>query len=841
MKFIKFYAFVLYAIVLNAPAFAQGDDCGNALLISNVVKYCSNPGQFSNAGSSASALLGVSSCWSANAAADVWFRFKAIGTDAQISVAGGGSQGTIKKPQLALYSGSCTLNSINVTELRCDSSKFKTPDVTTLYKGSLVPGQTYTLRVSTTGANRGSFTLCISNFTPTVNPGADCDGVVKLCDKTDVNVPGLSGGGKNNKEIETGSCFKGGSGLESNSSWYKWICDKPGTLTFDIVPVDPSNDLDFILYELTGAATNPCGARTILRCTATACVRGNNGLNMTETDVSEPINCPSSYNGYLKYIDMVAGKTYALMVNNFSAASGFSIKFGGSGTFLGPKAVITGANGSNCLGDSAIVKGDSSKNYDALLWSFNPGKPVSATTVGPHKVTYGAPGNYTIYLKASDATCASGNSLDSFKVTVNAPPVLDVSSALVTKTNCITPTGSITQITATGAPVLTYEWFKPPFTSISTSTTTADLKDVPAGFYFLVVKDGNGCKDSSMSYEIEDFGAPASPGVLNNIPYCKGDALQPITANGTGGTYTWYDDINLTDTLHVGPVYTPTNVVTDTIYLTETTMGCTSRADTVIVIIHALPTADAGPALHIDCSSPIATIKGVAGNGTALAYSWLPLNGIVSGANTLAPQVNVATTYTLTVKDTVTGCLVKDSVLIIKDPVPVSSFTSSVITGEAALTVAFTNTSQQANTFEWIFGDNSTSSEANPTHVFENPKLYTVLLIASDTMACPDTSSVLIRVYEKFTYTIPNIFTPNGDGKNDLFTINSSGIEAIEGEIYDRWGLKIFSWNKKNDGWDGRTLSGSKANDGNYFYIIKIKPQDGKETVIESGQLILQR
>jgi gliding motility-associated-like protein len=931
MNFFKFLAIAFFVIIVsNKQIRAQGDNCGGAVKITGITKYCSTDAQFSNAGFTAS-IWPLALCWPADAENDAWFSFTAIGTDVQISVTGGGTKGTIRKPNIELTSGDCTTQS----SIACSAQN--TTNATSLYKGSLVPGTIYFIRVSTNDANRGSFTLCISNYIPTVNPGADCDGAVKLCDKSVVSVAGLSGGGKNNKEIEANSCFNTATSknaLESNSSWYKWTCAKAGTLTFDIAPIDPTNDLDFILYELSDSSTDACGKRTIIRCTATGCpvAKGIVGLNMTATDVSEPFTnagdpnaCNSTaLNGYLKYVDMVAGKTYVLMVNNFSTASGFTITFGGNGILLGPKAVITASNVAQlCKGETVTFNGNLSTHYDALKWTFTPGIPNTATTVGPHTITYNTTGTYTAYLKASDATCASGNSIDSAKVTVNAPPVIDASAPVITSTDCNAPTGSIKGITVTGGKLAyTYDWYALPATKVSTSTTTADLIAMLPGNYFLVVTDANGCKDTTANFEIKSYTPPVLPNVLNNIAYCKGDVLGPITADGKGGTYTWFGDIMLKDTLYTGAVYTPVNTVTDTLYLTETAHGCTSQAlaviimikplpiataadmaycagetlkpitangnsstynwfgdaalknllytgttytplntvtdtiyltgtsdgcnsytDTVIITINPLPIADAGVTKHIVCTSPTVTLDGSGSGGAPpLEYSWTPLSGVVSGSNTITPTVKTAGTYTLTVKNTLTGCTVTDQVDVIKDPVPFASFTANVYSGEDPLTVNFNNTSTGANTYQWIFDGDNKSTDKNPVFVYKIPNTFTVLLICSDSTKCPDTTTAEIRVFERFTVEIPNVFTPNGDGINDVFTINSTGIQELSCEIYDRWGLKIYSWDRKNDGWDGRTLSGSKATEGTYFFILKIKPLgDGKAPFIKSGYLTLLR
>lgn len=850
MNFIRSSSIAVLVILASCLRIqAQGDDCNNAVRLNNVNKYCSNPQQFTNVGFTDSGWP-IGTCWVGNAAMDGWFYFTAIGTDVQISVSGETGKGTIKKPNIELISGTC-----NGPSIACSPSG--ATNLTTLYKGGLIPGATYYIRIATTSANRGTFMLCVNSYKPDLNPGADCDGAVRLCDKSPISVPGLSGPGKNPKEIETTSCFFGpntpaNTSAESNSSWYWWTCETNGSLTFRITPNDVKNDIDFLVYELD--KDDPCGKRTIIRCTATQCTLGANGLDSIATDVSEPTttitngvpqNCTPQYNGFLKYVDMVAGRSYALVINNFSTSSGFSITFGGTGTIKGPKAVISsGTSPFVCKGESVTYDGSNSQFYDSLSWVFTGGIPATASTVGPHKINYNLPGTYITYLKAMNKTCASGNSIDSMKVTINAQPDINAGNAIISKTDCDKPTGSITGITVNGTPSFVYEWFStPPDSSVFTSTTTTNLDSVSPGNYFLVVTDGNGCSDTVGNFEIKKHDIPQTPDVTNNIPYCEGEPLGTISANGSGGIYIWYGDPALSDTLHIGPDYTPTNTVTDTIYLTESVHGCTSNVDTVIVVINNLPLVDAGPLKHVTCSVTTAEMEGTASGGAPLSYVWTPSSGIVTGGNTLNPVVNGAGTYTLTVTNETTGCINKDEAEVVKDPVPVAAFTADVVKGESPLTVVFTNNSTGANTYFWVLDDQHQSTDKNPNYTFTvAPKIYHVLLVASDSNKCPDSVMVEINVMEKFMVEIPNVFTPNGDGHNDIFSINTTGIAEMSGEIYDRWGMKLYSWEQKNGGWDGRSPTGSMAPDGTYFYILKIKPLgDGKETYIKAGQLSLFR
>lgn len=68
---------------------------------------------------------------------------------------------------------------------------------------------------------------------------------------------------------------------------------------------------------------------------------------------------------------------------------------------------------------------------------------------------------------------------------------------------------------------------------------------------------------------------------------------------------------------------------------------------------------------------------------------------------------------------------------------------------------------------------------------------------------------------------MPNIFTPNGDGKNDIFSIAINHTDSYSISIYNRWGTKEFESQSPNISWDGRDDAGVEQSDGVYYYIIK--------------------
>ncbi|MEO6882711.1 MAG: gliding motility-associated C-terminal domain-containing protein [Bacteroidia bacterium] len=86
---------------------------------------------------------------------------------------------------------------------------------------------------------------------------------------------------------------------------------------------------------------------------------------------------------------------------------------------------------------------------------------------------------------------------------------------------------------------------------------------------------------------------------------------------------------------------------------------------------------------------------------------------------------------------------------------------------------------------------------------------------------------------------IPNVFSPNGDGKNDVFKVQSIGISTFDAKIFDRWGIQLFEWTNPNIGWNGETKTGN-APDGTYYYLINATGIDGKK-YLEKGFVTLIR
>ena len=108
---------------------------------------------------------------------------------------------------------------------------------------------------------------------------------------------------------------------------------------------------------------------------------------------------------------------------------------------------------------------------------------------------------------------------------------------------------------------------------------------------------------------------------------------------------------------------------------------------------------------------------------------------------------------------------------------------------------------------------------------------------ANPDSSCHDILTMTIHVQG---VEIPNVFTPNGDGTNDVFSFDEWMINGIYVEIFNRWGQKVFETDVSNAQWDGKNLKGNDELTGTYFYVLTAQGKDGYRYE-EKGAVILIR
>ncbi len=147
-------------------------------------------------------------------------------------------------------------------------------------------------------------------------------------------------------------------------------------------------------------------------------------------------------------------------------------------------------------------------------------------------------------------------------------------------------------------------------------------------------------------------------------------------------------------------------------------------------------------------------------------------------------------------------------------------------------------TSNGTGTLKWISGDNISCSDCPHTQI--SPRFSSCYIVeAVNSFGCKRQDEVCIKVTDDFYQYLPNSFTPNNDGLNDVFFIFGSGLSNVKMEIYDRWGELLFRSADQTNGWDG-TFKGLDCQPGAYTYRISYKGLNGR-TFEKAGTVNLIR
>lgn len=414
-----------------------------------------------------------------------------------------------------------------------------------------------------------------------------------------------------------------------------------------------------------------------------------------------------------------------------------------------------------------------------------------------------APGIYTCTV--TDSTQCT----KTVTIPVSSPAPIVLNEVVVGNT-CDNSSGSITLAPTGGTGTgYSYNW--------SNGATTSSVSGLGGGTYTVTVTDPNNCTQTgtfninTVIPVVANAGAP-----LNS---CGGDpvALNVVASGGTTPySFQWSNGVS-------GSSQTVTPSTTTTYSVTVTDAGgCTSQTS-VTVDVTPYPSLQISPndSICYQASTQL-TASG------ATTYSWSPSAGLSDPniANPVASPTQT-TTYILTAANG--NCTATDSVIVTVLPEIIPSFTPDTLQGFTPLTVNFNNTTSGAQTYLWEFGDDSTSTDQNPTHTYTEAGSYTVLLTATNILGCSDTLSFSYIIVDAYSsLLIPNVFTPNGDLFNETFHFEEIGIVDISCRILNRWGNEIYSWNKLEGEWDGKSSDGTVLPEGTYIYIVKATGIEGK-------------
>ena len=431
-------------------------------------------------------------------------------------------------------------------------------------------------------------------------------------------------------------------------------------------------------------------------------------------------------------------------------------------------------------------------------------------------------------LTAGNYTCAitdANGCITSTSVSLTQPSQLTTTYIQTNVTCNAGNNGNATVNVSGGTQPYTYSWSP-------SGGTSATANNLIAGTYMCVVSDNAVCTYSFTAVITE----PTQLNVSATNPgpvICNGQNAQ-LGANATGGTvaytFTWQPG-NLNGAT---PNVTPITTTTYTISVTDAN-GCTA-ADSEAVIVNPIPTTSFIADNTIGCA-PLcinySDLSTIASPSTINSWSWNFGDGGASNSQNPNHCYTIPGTYNVTLAvATNGGCgntlLLNNYITVIPNPTAAfTSFPTHVNISDP--TVHFTDQSTGATAWNWNFGDvmNSGSALQNFSFIYPDTGCYKVKLNVSNASGCTDSTTADVCILPDWMLYIPNCFTPDDNGVNDIFMPIGLGIDEDHFEmwIFDRWGNLVFQTEDFHKGWNGRAMNGNEIVQVD-TYVYKINCQD---------------
>ncbi len=360
----------------------------------------------------------------------------------------------------------------------------------------------------------------------------------------------------------------------------------------------------------------------------------------------------------------------------------------------------------------------------------------------------------------------------------------------------------------------------------------------------LIISDSV-CNGSDTAYYTINV-APSIAVVLDDIIYlCNNTAItiSPLVS-GLATSFIWSTNAQFSDTLNASILDTSLLLINpQTIsYYFQANNGTCSVIDSVEVQIFSDQLTMVAPAAI--CLGETGNVSVSNSSSETFTYSWSPLNCILNPNN--GPTVNVQPTFSQYIYVEATSannCVVNDSIFI-----QVSYLDSSLVIASAqpnlvlpGAQVSLLGAPSGMNSYSW-----------SPSIGLVNPSLQntnatvettTIFTLTVSNGVCTRSDTTLVRVYEiicdaPYIY-VPNAFSPNGDGNNDILYVRGLWVEKIIFRIFDRWGELVFESNNIANGWDGM-FKDKKLPPDVYDYYLDITCVGGQQTITKGNVTLMK-
>ena len=442
---------------------------------------------------------------------------------------------------------------------------------------------------------------------------------------------------------------------------------------------------------------------------------------------------------------------------------------------------------------------------------------VAAQTNTTGDFTGLAPGSYNVTVLNTVTGCES----TALALTVNPIPANPASptASVTVHPTCPIPTGTIVVTAPALAANEVYEVTGTAPVVAAQTNTTGDFTGLAPGSYNVTVLNTvTGCESTALALTVNPIPAnPASPTASVTVhPTCPiptGTIVVTAPALAANEVY------EVTGTAPV--VAAQTNTTGDftglapgsyNVTVLNSVTGCVST--TLSLTVNPIPANPAAPTASVTvqptCPSPTGTILVSAPIGVNLEYSID--NGVSYQSSTTFSGLAPNTSYTIIVRDSSTGCSSSSSNIIINS-VPSSPVVSTVSGCNGASFEVTASVVSGVATYQWYDGSSNLLG-TTATIVVTQSGTYEVRVTVD---SCTTIEFVTV---DRLPCVIPKGISPNNDGDND--TWNLSGLNAEKVQIFNRYGVEVYSKSNYTNEWEGKTNSGNELPDGTYYYVVSL-------------------
>ncbi|HPF00841.1 MAG TPA: gliding motility-associated C-terminal domain-containing protein [Bacteroidales bacterium] len=473
-----------------------------------------------------------------------------------------------------------------------------------------------------------------------------------------------------------------------------------------------------------------------------------------------------------------------------------------------PQPTATASNtGPYCAGENIQLSASGGGTYSWVGpngFSSSLANPVITSSAAVNN------GTYTVIVTSAEGCTDS----ETTNVIINDIPVATANN------NGPYCSGETVNLSASGG--LSYAWSGPAgFSSSAANPAITAATPAVSGTYSVVVSGTGGCTaTASTSVLINPL-----PSVIcsNGGPYCTGETIM-LSASGASD-YSWAGPAGFSSNSQTPEITNAQLSHTGTYSVVGTDLNGCMNAATTTVNVNQSPEINISGETEV-CQDGTAVLSA---NGANL-YIWN------TGATTASITIGGIASATYVVTGTTGTCSDIDSISVTVNPNPTANAGADT-TIEEGQSIQLNGSG--GGTYSWSPPDGLSDPDiANPICNAEDTTVY--ILTVTNEFGCTDTDTVIVRVDgDCGSIYVPNAFSPNGDGKNDVFGVMNRCLETLNLKVYNQWGNLVFETNDPNGRWDG-TFSGTMSESGIYSYWFDGSLSDGT-LVNGQGNFVLIR